>query len=206
LGRFKTGSVSLKGSKLVLTGERYTLVRDSKKNDRQFAMGGEPMKLEIDLHGVPPMTVLPRLKEMLFADNIQELVAGLSPELAKMTPTDISNPLGANACHCLHLFKDSDWVEVILPDPRYVPPIVKSQEEPEFSDQARQKKKTGTVRLALFVDDTGRVGDVWILEPLGSGLDENAIAAVRKYVFAPAKYEGKPVGTELRIEIAFERH
>lgn len=206
LGLFKTGSVSLKGDKLVLTGERYTLVRDSKKNDRQFAMGGEPMRLEINLHGASPTTVLPKVKEMLFADDIQALITGLSPVVAKMTPIDLSNLHGAITCKCVQLFKDGSWVEVTLPDSLYGIPVVKLQAEPEFSDLARQQNKTGTVRLAAFVDDTGRIGDVWILEPLGSGLDENAIAAVRKYVFAPASYEGKPVGIELRIEIAFERY
>ena len=202
LGTFKVGSVWLKGGTLALIGERYTLVRDSKKN-QMFAMGGAPMRLEIDLHGATPAEVVPKLKEMLFVEDLHEVIAGLPPTLANMLPTDLSDAPAATGCKCARLFRDGSWIIAALPDAQYIPIRVKSTAEPEFSEEARRQKMSATVKLALFVADTGLVGDVWILEPAGNGLDENAVAAARKYIFAPAQYEGKPVGTEVRVEIAF---
>lgn len=46
--------------------------------------------------------------------------------------------------------------------------------------------------------------EVWLLRPLGFGLDENAANTVRQYVFKPAQLDGKPVEAELNMEVNFQ--
>jgi TonB family protein len=45
---------------------------------------------------------------------------------------------------------------------------------------------------------------VHVVRPLGKGLDEKAIEAVRQYRFKPAMYEGHPVSVEVNIEVNFK--
>jgi len=83
------------------------------------------------------------------------------------------------------------------------PPRPVSMPEPEFSEDARRAKYQGTVLLWLIVDTSGQVLDVRITTPLGMGLDEKAVEAVRKWQFEPAKKNGEPVPVQIAIETDF---
>lgn len=64
--------------------------------------------------------------------------------------------------------------------------------KPEYTTEARQAKTTGEVKLALELDETGRVTSVTRLTVLPNGLTERAIDAARKSTFRPATRDGKP--------------
>ena len=57
--------------------------------------------------------------------------------------------------------------------------------------------------LSLVVDTKGAANDVAIIQPVGLGLDEQAVIAVKKWHFAPATRNGEAVPVELNIEITF---
>ena len=75
--------------------------------------------------------------------------------------------------------------------------------DPEFSDEARRAKYQGIVVVNLVVDAQGNPQRVRVIRPLGMGLDEKAIQAVRQYKFKPAMYQGKAVPVEVSIEVNF---
>ena len=75
--------------------------------------------------------------------------------------------------------------------------------EPEYSDQARQAKFQGTVLLRIIVDENGIPREIRVTRPLGLGLDEKAIEAVRHWRFRPARKDGKPVAVEATVEVNF---
>jgi TonB family protein len=77
------------------------------------------------------------------------------------------------------------------------------QPSPEFSEEARRKKLDGTVMLSLVVTPDGNTTDIKVTTPLGSGLDEKAIAAVRQWKFEPATKDGKPVAVKIKVEVSF---
>jgi len=83
------------------------------------------------------------------------------------------------------------------------PPRVIYGPDPEYSEQARQAKVSGTCVLRVVVDPTGLPRDVTIEKPLGMGLDEKAIAAVRTWRFTPAMKDGVPVAVQVNIEVSF---
>ena len=83
------------------------------------------------------------------------------------------------------------------------PPRPVSTPDPEFSEDARRAKYQGTVLLSLIVDASGQVLDVRITRPVGMGLDEKAVDAVRKWKFEPAKKNGEPVPVQLAVEADF---
>jgi protein TonB len=75
--------------------------------------------------------------------------------------------------------------------------------DPEFSDEARRAKYQGICLVSLIVDAQGNPQHVRVVRPLGMGLDEKAVEAVRQYKFKPAYYQGHPVAVELNVEVNF---
>ena len=86
-------------------------------------------------------------------------------------------------------------------------PIIAPREidtpEPEYSDAGRRAKQQGTVLLAVIVDSNGSTHDVKVLVPLGFGLDEKAVEAVRQWKFAPAMKDGKSVAALIHVAVRF---
>lgn len=74
---------------------------------------------------------------------------------------------------------------------------------PEYTEEARVAAVEGKVRVQLTVDATGAVRDVKVLESLGHGLDEAAVAAVKAATFEPALACGKPVEATFVVSIRF---
>ncbi len=202
LGAFTTRSVKLKNKTLVFEGTRGTLVRDTQKNVL-VRTGDTAMKLSIDLHDAPTTLSAPMLATMLFFDDAAQAIAGLPMPLSERLPLNTAR-LPATKCDCSRIFAAGQWMTIGRGDPEYGFPKLKFTTEPEFSEEARQKKVSGEVLLEIYIDDTGHVGDVWVGQPLGFGLDEKAVEAARQYVFQPQMYAGKPVGTELGVSINFQ--
>lgn len=85
---------------------------------------------------------------------------------------------------------------VSAPRPIYDP-------EPEYSEEARKAKYQGTVVLWVIVGPDGRPRDIRVSRPLGMGLDEKAVEAVRQWRFEPARKDGQPVPVQVSIEVNF---
>ncbi len=82
-------------------------------------------------------------------------------------------------------------------------PAVLSQVEPEYSEEARKAKFSGTVVLSIVVDANGTPRDIHVVRPLGLGLDEKAIEAVSRWRFRPGMRGGHPVATQATIDVNF---
>ena len=85
-----------------------------------------------------------------------------------------------------------------------VAPKLISKIEPKYSEQARDAKLQGTVKLGLIVDQKGHPQDIEVLAALEPSLDKNAVEAVRKWVFQPGTKQGKPVRVRATIEVNFK--
>jgi TonB family protein len=57
--------------------------------------------------------------------------------------------------------------------------------EPEYTDEARLAELEGTVVLSGVINESGLAENIEVATPLGLGLDENAIAAVKQWQFEP---------------------
>jgi len=82
-------------------------------------------------------------------------------------------------------------------------PQVLYKVDPEYSEEARKAKYSGTVVLQLIVDATGKARDIKVVRSLGLGLDEKAIEAVNKWKFRPGVRNGQPVAVMATIEVNF---
>jgi len=75
--------------------------------------------------------------------------------------------------------------------------------DPEYSNAARKAHLQGVVKLSIVVAADGTVHDVKVVRPLGKGLDEKAIEALRHWKFIPAMKNGQPVDVQLIVEVNF---
>ena len=84
------------------------------------------------------------------------------------------------------------------------PPRLLHEVRADYTDEARRANVTGEVVLEIVVRRDGTVGDVRILQRLGSGLDQRAIQAVRQWRFAPATLKGAPVDVIVEVGVEFK--
>lgn len=82
-------------------------------------------------------------------------------------------------------------------------PVLVSKVEPEYSEEARKAKYSGSVLLQIIVDVNGVPRDIKVLRPLGLGLDEKAVEAVSHWRFRPGLKGGKAVPVQANIEVSF---
>lgn len=83
------------------------------------------------------------------------------------------------------------------------PLVVVHRVEPEYSDAARKAKLTGTVVVKIVVDEQGVPSRVEVVQPLGLGLDEAAIDAVKQWRFRPATRDGVAYASTAFVEVFF---
>jgi len=84
-------------------------------------------------------------------------------------------------------------------------PRVLHEERPQYTSDAMRAKVQGTVLLECVVRPDGGVTDVQIVRSLDPtfGLDQQAVAAARKWRFAPGTRLGEPVAVQITIELTF---
>jgi len=82
-------------------------------------------------------------------------------------------------------------------------PLVLVKVDPEYSDEARKAKYSGTVVVRIDVNTSGQVTHATVTRSLGMGLDEKAIEAVTKWRFMPAMKDGKPVDAQSEVSMNF---
>ena len=82
-------------------------------------------------------------------------------------------------------------------------PILIAKYEPEYSDEARRAKLSGSVLLSVVVDENGIPRNIHIVRSLGLGLDEKAVDAVTRWRFRPGLRHGKPVAVQAAVEVIF---
>lgn len=75
---------------------------------------------------------------------------------------------------------------------------------PIYTELARRVQLEGRVILQTVIDERGFVQEIEVLKPLGFGLTEAAVDAVRTWRFSPATLRGKPVAVIYHLTINFE--
>jgi TonB family protein len=86
------------------------------------------------------------------------------------------------------------------------PPSPVFKPEPTYTREASKAGLQGTVALLVTIDSQGNVSDVRVVKPLGKGLDENAVKAVKSWKFRPAVRDGTPIAARVFVEVAFKLH
>jgi TonB family protein len=84
------------------------------------------------------------------------------------------------------------------------PPVILHQVDPEYSEEARRAQLQGVCLITIIVDVNGNPQDPMVVKPLGLGLDEEALKAVKRFRFKPAMKDGKtPVPVQITVAVNF---
>src|SRR3954468_492789 len=70
------------------------------------------------------------------------------------------------------------------------PPRLVQALAPEYPPAALAAGKEAKVKVRIHIDAAGTVAPVDVIEPVGDGFDEAAVAAALQYVFDPAEIDG----------------
>ncbi len=84
------------------------------------------------------------------------------------------------------------------------PPQPIRQPEPEYSECARKKHISGSVRLSAIIDSAGNIRDAKVEHSLEASLDRQALTAVSTWKFNPATKDGQPVAVKINIDVSFK--
>lgn len=100
------------------------------------------------------------------------------------------------------------WLEptdqsLVHPGPGVNGPKILRNVVPESNDFAQHAEVAGVASYKVILDPTGKILAVAVYRPIGFGLDENAVTALRKSTFAPAIKNGKPVPSVIDVAVNF---
>jgi TonB family protein len=140
--------------------------------------------------------------------------AATAPDPPPTEPPSPTVPAATPATPARRPCRNPDASGAYRTDCGITPPKVLHTAYPEFSEEARGKTLGGVVGVVLTVDENGDPQNVQIYQSLADkvdpknrkaalSLDQQAIACVKKYKFAPATYQGKPVAIQLHVQVNF---
>ncbi|HEX8816574.1 MAG TPA: energy transducer TonB [Terriglobales bacterium] len=88
--------------------------------------------------------------------------------------------------------------------PATTPVQITSKPRPVYTDEARALKIEGEVLLEVLFGANGQLHVNRVVQGLGHGLDEAAIAAANKMQFKPALASGSPVDSTAIVHVVFQ--
>lgn len=90
-----------------------------------------------------------------------------------------------------------------LPSQGVIPPVLLERTTASYTAEAVRARIQGVVWLSCVVEVDGSVGEVRLVRSLDRGLDEQAIAAARRWRFKPATKDGIAVRVVVPISMGF---
>lgn len=84
-------------------------------------------------------------------------------------------------------------------------PVFYERLKPEYTDDAANIDLVATVEISAIFGTAGRVESSEVLRWAGFGLDESALATVRKLRFKPAMKQGKPISVRGLVRYNFKK-
>src|SRR5579884_421836 len=100
-------------------------------------------------------------------------------------------------------YGDGDKGVASIVGPGVSRPVLLWKIDPDYSEEARKARFQGAVMLRVDIGVDGRPQNIRVAEPLGLGLDEKAIEAVRQWKFRPGMRNGRPVVMSALVEVHF---
>lgn len=198
---FDLKSLQLKSDKLVLEGVRVGLELTHNQVKRVQLMTGDPgrpetEKIQIEIDSPANNDYGPALG-YIFLSNLEDLVPSMPfywQAYAKkhfLPPEATSTP------------SESPETKVARSGGAIFAPVLVRSAAPKFTCKAGLAGCGGNVLVNVWVQPNGTVSHLSIVQAIGLGLDESALAAVQKYLFKPAMQDGKPVLVEVNIDVNF---
>jgi protein TonB len=90
-------------------------------------------------------------------------------------------------------------------DPGVTPPSVVKDVKPVYTKEAMDAGLEGQIELEAVVRTDGTVSDVTVVKSLDRkyGLDDQAVIAMKQWLFEPGKKDGKAIPVLITVEMTF---
>jgi len=87
-------------------------------------------------------------------------------------------------------------------------PVLIQSKQPQYTSAAMRAKLQGDVELQAVIMPDGTVGEVRIVKSLDAvtGLDDQAVQAVKQWLFKPGQLNGRPVPVIVTLHLTFRLH
>ncbi|HXR97989.1 MAG TPA: energy transducer TonB [Terriglobales bacterium] len=187
-------NVRRKGSELRIDGTRVFYTFDGDHHTWLATIAPDSERIEID---VASPVDLDALQSGLFLTSLSELSANVPDEWKPVLS-------GASQDEILNMFIVAAGLDPNAPAAGAFPKKL-NEVDPQYSDAARQLRLQGIVEIAFSVGVNGTVTRAILLRPLGAGLDETALAAVRAWRYEPTQETGAQLKPRVaRAEMGFK--
>jgi TonB family protein len=215
-GMLQIGEVSLVQGVLHIGGKRIANAFDAKAGRFRNVATRYPVQIEVELD--PAWQDAAPVQELLgkiFPGDLKDLLDAL-PDYWRWCVGDgiHRDKTGGWACHTLN--PDGPFATPKLPEAGGIelyrvyrvgggvnPPRVVTSPDPGSTKMATSLHYEGTSTLWVVVDEHGAATQIQIVRPIGVGLDDKAVEAVRTWRFQPATLNGHPVAVQIDIEVNF---
>lgn len=92
---------------------------------------------------------------------------------------------------------------IVHPGRGIVGPTIVKNVVPASNAYAQKAQVAGVASYKVILGADGKPLAIAVDRPIGFGLDENAVAAIRHSTFAPARKDGKPVSSVIDLAVTF---
>jgi TonB family protein len=92
---------------------------------------------------------------------------------------------------------------IVHPGPGVAGPTLIHNVAPPSNDYAQHAQVAGVASYKVILGADGKPIAVAVYRPIGFGLDENAVAAIRKATFTPAQRGGKAIASVIDMAVVF---
>jgi TonB family protein len=180
---------------------RATIATDGTVKDVSI-VAGEPSLADLVAAAVRKWRYVPAMRAGQFIESAKEI------SIAYRVGGDLSSP-GEPVSTVARAPKEDLMAEVASGNLYHgkqngtVPPKALQAPDPDYPEAARIDKFQGTLLLGVVVGTDGKPRDIWVVRPLGHGIDEKAIDAVKTWTFAPATRNGNAVSALINVEVSF---
>jgi TonB family protein len=91
----------------------------------------------------------------------------------------------------------------VSPNDTVQPPVLLTRTNAQYAEEPRRRRLQGDVGLELEVDENGMVARAVVTEPLEPSLDANAVVAVTKWRYSPARFNGVPRASVVKATVPY---
>jgi TonB family protein len=224
-GSWTTASIEVDGieahgNDIVIIGKRYGFAFDKKTKtlvQRKLKQGKGPegdTRIQLTIQGPlsgSPDSFVRKVKEKIFLIDTKEMPQLVpsywrryfTDSLNRKSESQVTHGTQSSAITDVQDKKTSDGMAIYHVGKAVKPPRPVYSPDPDYSEPARASKFQGVSVLAAVILPTGMVGDISIVRPIGLGLDEKAVEAIKTWRFQPAMRGNEPVAVAVNVEVQF---
>jgi TonB family protein len=83
------------------------------------------------------------------------------------------------------------------------PPVLVTRVDAHYPEIARRMNLSGEVVLRVVVEESGNIGKVEVVSGGVAGMTEASVDAVKRWVYRPARVDGRPVAVTKIVRVRF---